>query len=109
MERNLSQRTRVSRRVYMNDTEQWQKPDRPTFRCEVHVYPGESGGFIVVSANLGGVRAVGATEAEALANVKQALIAAIPLNMREDGRVNWLNPPAEVGPGGTIKVVRSTL
>ncbi len=105
----LTMRTRVSRKIFLDDTGEGGKPERPTYRCEIHVYPRATGGFVAVSANLTGIEGIGASEAEAIVNVKQALIAAIPLHLREDGRVNWQNPPTEVGPGGTVKVVFPSL
>ena len=105
----IAKRTRVAKFRFIDDTGEGGKPERPTYRCEIHVYPSGRGGFVAVSANLTGIEGIGASEAEAIANVKQALIAAIPLHLREDGRVNWQNPPTEVGPGGTVKVVFPSL
>ncbi len=52
---------------------EWQKYHGEVYRCRVYLTAGPGSTFVAVAAGLAGVNGAGATEAEALASVIQAL------------------------------------
>ena len=51
----------------------WKEYHGEVYRCRVYLEPAPQGGFVATAAGLSGVKGLGATEADALASVTQAL------------------------------------
>jgi len=60
-----------------------------SFRCNVRLCPEEDGGFSVVALNLPGAISQGDTEAEAIANIREACSGVIKTYLQRDGQIPW--------------------
>lgn len=83
----------------------WSEPAGKVHRCLVHLRP-EADGFSAVAVSLPGVASGGETEAEALANITEA-IEGVLIAYREQGMsVPWEpNPPAPESAGVLVRAV----
>ena len=87
-----------------NDTTAWE--DSPTtYRCEVHLHPEEAGGLSAVAAKLLGVASQGRTEAEALANITEAIEAAIEAYSETGSPIPWMASPRQPADGSLVRWV----
>lgn len=96
-------RTRNARVQTLDDPGTWQKPSGQAYRCQVFLYSREDGVYLAVAAALPGVAGVGATEAEALADITRAFKRIIPMYTRDGGKIPWLDTPVGPEPGGTVR------
>jgi predicted RNase H-like HicB family nuclease len=71
---------------------EWKEYHGEVYRCRVYLTPDAQGGFVATAAGLAGVSGTGATEADALASVTQAL--------RAHGKRPSPESQAEEPPGG---------
>lgn len=65
----------------------WEQLNR-TYRCRVILCPEDDGGYSVLTWRLPGVASQGDTEDEAIANIAEALQAALQMYL-EDGSIPW--------------------
>ncbi len=77
-----------------NDADMWEEFSGGLYRCQVYLYPEDDGRFSAIAASLPGVASQGRTEADALANVTEALEGAIA-DYKESGQsIPWADPVA---------------
>jgi predicted RNase H-like HicB family nuclease len=74
---------------------------RGSFRCQVHIRPEEEGGFSVYAATLPGAVSQGDTEAEALANITEALEGILLTYLEADRPIPWSERPRPLEAGET--------
>jgi predicted RNase H-like HicB family nuclease len=73
------------------------------YRFHILLIPEESGEFSAIVLNLPGVGSCGATEEEAMKNVKEAIAGAIE-SFQEDGEdIPWVDSTKETIPAGTTQ------
>lgn len=80
--------------VYRRGAE-WRRTAGNVFRCMVHLVPEEDGRLSAIAATLPGVASQGATEEEALANVTEALAAALATYAELRMPIPWTASPPE--------------
>ena len=68
------------------------------FSCQVYLVPDVEGGFSASVADLPGVASEGDTEEETLANITEALAAAIEAYKQEGRKAPWLKAPRSPHP-----------
>ena len=83
---------------------EWKEHHGDTYRCVVYL-TSVPGGYSARAPTLPGIVAQGGTEQEALANVQQALVAAIKGYKATGGRIPWTEAPSEETPGATVRWV----
>lgn len=73
------------------------EPVGRAYQCEVVLEPAEDGQFAVYAAKLPGAASQGATEAEALGNIEEALCGLLKLYL-EEGEIPWTAIDFDVPP-----------
>ncbi|MBX9789794.1 MAG: type II toxin-antitoxin system HicB family antitoxin [Pirellulales bacterium] len=60
-----------------------------SYRCNVRLCPEEDGGYAAYALNLPGAVSQGDSEAEALANIREACSGVIKAYLERDGKIPW--------------------
>jgi predicted RNase H-like HicB family nuclease len=88
------------------DMDVWQEHHGNVFRLPVHLYPEEEvGGYSVIAPSLPGVVSQGETEPESLANITEALAAAISAYKAASRPIPWTDPAPEPDEGAIVRWV----
>jgi predicted RNase H-like HicB family nuclease len=81
------------------DDNEWKEYQGNAYRCPVYlIHEGEGEGYSAIAATLPGVASQGETADQALANIIEALAAAISTYRAEGMKIPWLSEPRPAAP-----------
>ena len=79
----------------------WRTFPQGVYDCKVLLVPDEDGGFSAIMPHLPGTSSQGETEAEALANIKEAFRGVARVYLEQGGTIPWSQPDLEDKPQGS--------